>query len=193
MEPAFKLYLHSSQTSQNTNCFLNVTFKMETAKRTELVPFLCCSYLVRVRGGEVGRLYCGPACPWTASRVHSASTSVSSSMNADELWLTVSITVTEISCVPEHHEIRAVLLIKGEILKIACVGGQECRQTAASAGEKLPVLFANVSFSGETKREKNPKPLNWKYMDLAETVVVYASFRLEDESDELRVCLVVPK
>lgn len=63
MELAFKLYLHSSQASQKTNCFLNVALKTEAAERAELVPFLCCSYLVRVREGEVGRLHCGQACP----------------------------------------------------------------------------------------------------------------------------------
>lgn len=54
------------------------------------------------------------------------------------------------------------------------------------------MLFANVvNISGEAKRKK--KTNNWKDMDLAEAVVMYASFRLGDEPGELRVCLLVPK
>lgn len=156
MEPAFKSYLHSSQSSQKTNCFLNVALKMEGAKRTGLVPFLCCSYLVRVREGEVGSLYCGQACPWTASGVHSASTSVSSSAAQCRwaAWMQMNSDCqsgSEISCMLEHPGIWAVLLIRGEILKSAHVGRQECRQTAASAGEKLPVLFANIVKKGKKK------------------------------------------
>lgn len=72
-------------------------------------------------------------------------------------WL--SVRVTEMSSVLEHPAICAVWLIRGEIFKIAHFGRQECRQTAASAGEKLPVLFASaVSISGEARKKKNPKP-----------------------------------
>ena len=35
--------------------------------------------------------------------------------------------------------------------------------------------------------------VNWKDIDLAKTVNVHASFRLGDEPDELRVCLMVSK
>lgn len=75
-------------------------------------------------------------------------------------------------------------------LKITHVGRQECRQTAASAGEKPPVLCANAAnTSGEAKKNS----VNWKDIDLAKTVEAHASFGLGDEPVEFRVCLMVPK
>lgn len=70
-----------------------------------------------------------------------------------------------------------------------------------NADKQQPLLGRNflcflqmLSISvGKPKRKKTQKTLNWKDRDLTEAVVVYASFRLGDEPDELRVCLLLPK
>lgn len=58
-------------------------------------------------------------------------------------------------------------------------------------GKNFPCFLQMLSISAGKPKEK--KTNNWKDMDLAEAVVMYASFRLGDEPGELRVCLLVPK